>query len=121
MKDPEGKKVIYSHGLSTEDGVVYQIPEWATWHTYNRTLNGIPPRVNSTNGTYTFVLVGNDGVGGKFEIEYKVYILNLNKWIIGMVLMAFMAFAAVVGTIVFVVHGCSIHLSKTELTQLGLN
>lgn len=121
MKDPEGKKVLYSHGVSTEDGVVYDIPEWATWHTYNRTLNGIPYRSNSTNGTVAFVLVGKDGVGGSHEVEYKVHILNLNRWITGMVLMGLMSFAAVLGTLLFVIYGCSIHLSKSELTKLGLN
>ena len=116
MMDPEGKWIIYTHGMSTEEGVSYEIPEWATWHTYNRTLNGIPPWANSTNGTYTFVLVGNDGVGGSYEVEYKVYIKNLNWLITGMVLMGLMAFAAIIGTIIFVVHGCSIHLSNAELT-----
>jgi len=116
MMDPEGKWIIYTHGVSTDEGVKYEIPDWATWHTYNRTLNGVAPRANSTNGTITFVLVGNDGVGGTYEVEYKVYVKNVNKWIAGIVLMAFMSFAAVIGTLIFVIHACSIHLSKSELT-----
>jgi len=32
-----------------------------------------------------------------------------------------MSFAAVLGTLIFVVYGCSIHLSKSEMTKLGLN
>jgi len=43
MKDPEGNVIIYTSAFKGGSSYTSKLPDWASWHTYNRTLNGWPP------------------------------------------------------------------------------
>jgi hypothetical protein len=74
MKDPEGNFIIYTASFKNGSTYITSLPSWATWHTYNRTLNGWPPTNNGT--VYSFGLIGNDGNGGTHNATYTLNVIN---------------------------------------------
>ena len=119
MKDPEGNTIIYTASFKSGSSYTSTLPSWTTWHTYNRTLNGWPPTNNGT--IYKFALVGNDNNGGTRNVTYNLHVSNLDAPAAGIAIMALMGSASIIGCLIFVIHVCTIYISKKEMAEMGLD
>ena len=114
MIDPDGRKIMYTTSLFSGK----EIPDWMTFHTRNRTLNGLSPRKEAI---YEFKLFGYDGGPNiPLELSFKITV-RLQNFTAGFFVMGLLIVVFTFGLISFLVSVTMLKVTSQEMAKMGLN